>query len=144
MIFVNGVLISWRSKLQRVVSLSSSEAEFYACSEAVKEIPFIVQVLEFMGVKVKKPVEVKVDNIGAIYMSKDQISSGRTRHMDTRYHFVNDMQKEGLIDVSFVPTKKNVADVATKNVTAEVMESHNDLITADRDYWKNEEPSSSH
>ena len=64
--------------------------------------------------------------------------------MDTRYHFVNDMQKEGLIDVNFVPTKKNVADVATKNVTAEVMESHNDLITAERDYWKNEELSSSH
>ena len=52
------------------------------------------------------------------------------------------MQKEGLIDVTFVPTKKNVADVATKNVTAEVMESHNDLITADRDYWKTSMPSS--
>ena len=48
------------------VSLSSSEAEFYACSEAVKEIPFIVQVLEFMKVKVKKPIEVKVDNTGTI------------------------------------------------------------------------------
>jgi hypothetical protein len=52
MIFLNDVLISWRSKLQRVVSLSSAEAEFYACTEAVKEVPFIKQLLEFLGVKV--------------------------------------------------------------------------------------------
>ena len=43
MIFLSGVLIAWRSKLQKVVSLSSAEAEFYACAEAVKEVPFIVQ-----------------------------------------------------------------------------------------------------
>ena len=66
---MNGVLIAWRSKLQKVVSLSSAEAEFYACAEAVKEVPFIVQILRFLGVEVKTPVEVKVDNVGAIYMS---------------------------------------------------------------------------
>ena len=80
---MNGVLIAWRSKLQKVVSLSSAEAEFYACAEAVKEVPFIVQILRFLGVEVKTPVEVKVDNVGAIYMSQNQASSTRTRHMDT-------------------------------------------------------------
>jgi hypothetical protein len=58
MIFLNGVLISWRSKMQRVVSLSSAEEEFYACAEAVKEVPFIKQLLEFLGIKVSLPIEV--------------------------------------------------------------------------------------
>ena len=73
-------------------------------------------------------------------MSKSQLSSGRTRHMDTRYHFVNDMQNEGLIKIKFVPTKDNVADVATKNVTAEVMDTHIDAITAEKNYWERERP----
>ena len=136
MIFLNGVLISWKSKLQKVVSLSSSEAEFYACSEAVKEIPFVIQVLEFVGVKVRKPVDVMVDNVGAIYMSQNQVGSSRTRHMDTRYYYVNDMQDEGLIKVKFVRSENNVSDVATKNVTSEVMDTHMDRITAEKDYWK--------
>ena len=135
MIFVNGVLISWRSKLQKVVSLSSAEAEFYACAEAVKEIPFIVQILQFIGIQVKTPVEVLVDNVGAIYMSQNQASSSRTRHMDTRYHFVNDMQANGFIKLRFVKSKKNVADIATKNVTGEIYESHVDTVTGERDFW---------
>ena len=138
MLFLNGVLISWRSKLQKVVSLSSAEAEFYALSEAVKEIPFVIQVLEFLGIQVKKPVEVMVDNVGAIYMSQNQVGSSRTRHMDTRYYYVNDMQDEGMIKVGFVRSEKNVSDVATKNVTGETQDKHIDTITGERDYWKGE------
>jgi hypothetical protein len=136
MIFLNGVLIAWRSKLQKVVSLSSSEAEFYACSEAVKEIPFIVQILEFMRIPVKKPIEVMVDNVGAIYMSQNQVGSSRTRHMDTRYHYVNELQDNGLIKVKFVRSEDNVADVATKNVSGDVMDRHQDRITGEREFWK--------
>ena len=135
MIFLNGVLISWRSKLQKVVSLSSAEAEFYACTEAVKEVPFILQILRFLGIEVKTPVEVRVDNVGAIYMSQNQASTSRTRHMDTRWFYVNDLQDEKVIIVKFVRSEHNISDVATKNVTAEMMNSHIDVITAERDYW---------
>ena len=136
MIFLNGVLIAWRSKLQRTVSLSSSEAEYYACAEAVKEIPFIVEILTFMGIPVKIPVEVRVDNIGAIFMSENTTSSNRTRHMDTRWHFVNEMQANGLIKLVFVKSEENAADIATKNVTGETLERHLDKVIAPKDYWK--------
>ena len=138
MLFLNGVLISWRSKLQKVVSLSSAEAEFYALSEAVKEIPFVIQVLEFWGIQVKKPVEVMVDNVGAIYMSQNQVGSNRTRHMDTRYYYVNDLQDDGLIKIKFVCSEDNVSDVATKNVTPEVLNNHLEKITAVRSFWEEE------
>jgi len=61
-----GVPISWKSCVQRSVTLSSSEAEFVALSEATKEIKFIVQVLLSIGIEVMLPVIVCIDNVGAI------------------------------------------------------------------------------
>ena len=62
--------ICWKSRQQKVISLSSSEAEIYACSDAVKEIKFTYQLLETMGLKVKLPIVVCVDNVGAIFKLK--------------------------------------------------------------------------
>ena len=134
MLFLNGVLIAWRSKAQRVVALSSSEAEFYACGEAVREIPFVVQILLFIGVPVKLPIEVWVDNIGAIFMSENATSSHRTRHMNTRYRYVEQLQDEGLIKIKFVPSAKNVADIATKNVNGATLRAHEGKLVADRSF----------
>jgi len=67
-LFLIGVPISWKSHAQRSVTLSSSEAEFVALSEAAKEIKFIVQVLLSIGIEVALLVIVCVDNVGAIFM----------------------------------------------------------------------------
>ena len=107
-----------------MVSLSSSEAEFYACAEAVKEVPFVAQILLFLGVPLELPVQVRIDNVGAIFMSENVTSSGRTRHVDTRWWFVNQLQDEGLVKVSFARTNDNVSDVGTKNVNKETYEEH--------------------
>ena len=132
-IFLNGVPISWRSRSQKVVSLSSSEAEFYACAEAVKEVPFVAQILLFLGIKIELPVKVRIDNVGAIFMSENVTSSSRTRHMDTRWWFVNQLQDEGLIDVSFVRTHENVSDVGTKNVNKETYDAHVNKLLSFKD-----------
>ena len=116
MLFVNGVLVRWRSKKQKVVSLSCSEAEFYALAEAVKEIPFIIQVLVFLGVPVETAVTVYVDNIGAVFMSENPSSSSRTRHMSTRYFYAMDLRNDNVIIVKFIGSAENLADIATKNV----------------------------
>ena len=65
-LYALGVPVSWQSKSQKSVSLSSSEAEYIALSKAVKEMMFIVQLLGSMKIAVKYPVMVRVDNIGAI------------------------------------------------------------------------------
>ena len=131
MLFLNGVLICWRSRGQKAVALSSSEAEFYACSEAVKEIPFVLQILLFLEIPVKLPVEVYVDNIGAIFMIENNNSSSRTRHMDTRFRYVESLQDDGLIKVNFVRTEKNKADVETKNVSGDILDTHMEDCIAD-------------
>ena len=74
-IFLLGVPILWRSKSQKSMTLSLSEAEFVALLEAAKEIKFVVQVLELIGVKVKFPVIVHIDNVGAMFMVENVTNS---------------------------------------------------------------------
>jgi hypothetical protein len=123
-ILLNNVPICWRSKSQAAISLSSSEAEMYALTEAVKEVPFIIQVLLFMNAKIKLPVQIRVDNMGAIYMSENSMPSARTRHADLRTKFTADLQEKGLIKIDFVKSEDNASDIMTKNVTVELFEKH--------------------
>ena len=113
--FLCGVPIVWRSKQQTTVALSSSEAKFIAISDAVKEILFVLQILSSVGIEVKKPVLVHLDNMGAIFMSENNSSGVRTRHIDTRYHFVGELVDEKIIEIVFVKMEENMADGFTKN-----------------------------
>ena len=101
-IFLLGVPISWQSKGQRSVTLSSSEAEYVALSEAAKEVKFVAQVMMSMGIPVKSPIIVRVDNVGAIFMSENVTTSPRTKHVDIRYHFVREYVEDGFIEIIFV------------------------------------------
>jgi hypothetical protein len=130
--FLCGVPIMWRSKQQKAVTLSSTEAEFYAASESVKEILFVVQVLIDLGVPVKTPITVRVDNMGAVFMTENASSSARTRHVDTRWHFVRELQEQGVIEVVFVRTTENLADGFTKNVPSEIHDNHSQSFVCDK------------
>jgi hypothetical protein len=79
-VYLLSVPICWQSKSQRSVSLSSSEAEFISLSEGAIETKFIVQVLITMGIDVKLPVIVHVDNVGAIFMAENVTTIGHTKH----------------------------------------------------------------
>jgi hypothetical protein len=66
-----GALIAQKFKACRSVTLSSTEAEYYALSEVTKEVMSAKQVLETMGIKLNLPIQIKVDNVGEIYLSKN-------------------------------------------------------------------------
>ncbi len=68
-LYVDGVPISWRSKAQRSVALSSSDEEWVAASETVKEVMFVLQLLQSIKIKVKHPIIVHVDNVEATFMT---------------------------------------------------------------------------
>jgi len=82
------VPVCWHSCGQKSVMLSTTEAEYVACSEVMKDILFILHLLRHLHVKVQLPIHVHVDNNGAIFLAENQNSSDRTKHVDTRYHFV--------------------------------------------------------
>jgi len=134
-IYLCGVAISWRSKGQKSVSLSSTEAEYMAISEVAMEILYIVGILKFLSVPLKYPIEVQVDNIGAVYLSKNATTGNRTKHIDTRYHFVREYIEDGIVKVIFVRSEDNDADIFTKNLNTETFNKHCESIGL-----KDEEP----
>jgi len=127
-ILINSTPISWRSKGQNTVSLLSTEAEYIALSEAVREVKFISQVMNVLEMEFIKPINVYVDNIGAIFLAENRNSSDRTKHIDMKYHYVRDVIDEGLIAVKFVKSENNLADLFTKNLNGELYEIHSKLL----------------
>ena len=87
-IYLQGCLIAWKSKSQKLVSLSSTEAKYVSISEIVKDLLFVKQVLEFLNQAIKLPIVIQVDNIGAIYMAENGSSNSQTKHVNVCYHFV--------------------------------------------------------
>jgi hypothetical protein len=127
-----GVPISWKSKGQRGVVLSSTEAEYVAVSEATREIKFIVQVLESINVKIEYPIIVHVDNVGAIFLANNKTTSERTKHVDIRHHFVREHIEDGIVKIVFVKSCDNDADIFTKNLAGEPYEKHTEKFLCDK------------
>jgi hypothetical protein len=103
---------------------SSTEAEYYALSEAAKEIKFSIQVLVSINIQVKLPVVVHVDNIGAIFMSENVNATSQTKHIDERYYFICEYIEDGYIKTIFVNSEDNPADLFTKNVNGDIYDKH--------------------
>ena len=125
-LYLCNVPILWKSKSQKVVTLSSAEAEYYSLSEAAKDIKFVYMLMTFIGVKIELPIIVRVDNVGAIFMSENISTSNRTKHVDTRVRFVNQFVEEGFLKIVFVKSEDNKSDPFTKNVNGDTYERHKD------------------
>ena len=93
---------------------------------------FVLQLLESMKIKVKLPVTVRVDNVGAIFMSKNISTSNRTKHVDIRTKYVNEYVEDGIIKIIFVQSSDNDSDIMTKNVSGDLLDKHADKLIADK------------
>ena len=123
-IYINGCLISWKSLAQKCQTLSSTEAKYVALSEICCEILFVKMILEFLGEKIEYPITIYCDNIGVIYLAYNAKISNRTKHVDTRTHFVHHYVEDGTIKIKFVRSEDNDADIFTKNANESTYEKH--------------------
>lgn len=103
--------------MHSVVALSTTEAEYIALTDAVKESFWLKGILEDFGIKQKK-VGVNCDSSSAICLSKHQTFHNRSKHIDVRLHFIRDEVWEGMIEVRKIGTDHNSADALTKVVPA--------------------------
>ena len=131
-IYFCGIPIAWRSKGMKSVVLSTTEAEYMALSEVVKELKFIVQLLQTMNIEVELPITVHVDNVGAIWLSNNRTTSDRTKHIDIRTSFVKEYQEDGKIIIKFVKSEENEADIFTKNTTNVIFSNHQKKLVWDK------------
>ena len=84
-IYLMGCLTAWKSKGQMQVTLSSTEAEYVAISDVCTKIMFVKMILEFLGVRVRLPIIVRCDNIGATFLSYNAKISQLSMHIDTKH-----------------------------------------------------------
>jgi ribosomal protein L24 len=131
-VYLMGVPISWKSKGQRGVVLSTTEAEYVAISETVREIKFIIQILESMALIIEYPVIVHVDNVGAIFLANNRTTGERTKHVDIRHHFVREYIEDGMVKIMFVRSRHNDADIFTKNLPGDSYERHVGKFTSEK------------
>ena len=113
---VCGGLVSWRSKRQEIVALSSTEAEYIALSLAAQELVWLKPFVKDLGYNQENYVLYE-DNQGAIALTKKPENHARTKHIDIRYHFVRDLVQKKEIEVDYCPTTDMLADIMTKGLS---------------------------
>jgi len=106
--------ITWQSKTQASVALSTMEAEYMALAAETQEAIWLRMVLEELGVPIAGPIAIREDNKACQMFADHAGNFSRTKHIDVRYHFVRERLERGEIRVDYVRTDEQVADIFTK------------------------------
>ena len=126
--YVNECLVTWNSQKQKTVTLSSCEAEFMAATAAACQALWLRSLLSELVREEPKPVKMLVDNKSAIALMKNPVFNGRSKHIDTRFHFIHECVEEGKIMVDFIRTEEQRADPLTKALPAVKLATMRHLI----------------
>jgi hypothetical protein len=115
--------ISWQSRKQSLIAMSTLEAEFIACSEASREAKWLLQLQkdihgkDIHGKDIHgkdlPPLPINCDNLGALTLITTGIIKARTKHIDVCYHNSRDLHRRRIVNYSYVNTNENVADILT-------------------------------
>ena len=135
----NGAAVSWMSRKQNCVSLSSTEAEYIALSEAVKEFSWICELIKDFHEPVPKPTIIFEDNQGCIKLANNERMGRNTKHINTRYNFVKEFVENGSIKLEYCPTETMIADIFTKPLHGQKMRRFSEMLGLVRSFATEEE-----
>lgn len=127
LIQVFGNTIFWNSKKQGIVSLSTCEAEYVAAAAATVEVKFVRNILHEMQINVPRPIKIFEDNVGSIHISKNP-ETKRSKNIDTKYHYLRHQTWKGLIELTYIPSKQQLADLLTKSLPKQTFETIRDKL----------------
>ena len=113
----DGPAISWKTKKQTTIALSSCESEYIALTFAAKEALYLKQLIEELIFDTSLIVQLNVDNQGAISLARNPVQHQRSKHFDIKLHFIRDIVEKNLIKISYVTSNDNIADLMTKPCT---------------------------
>jgi len=118
MLAYTGSLISWKSRKQSTVALSTCEAEYMSMCAVVQEAKLLMQLLNDMTKGItNRSVILNVDNQSAIELSKNPVLHQRSKHIDIKYHFIRSEVEKGFIQPKYIPSEDNIADMFTKSLS---------------------------
>lgn len=116
---MNGAGISWKSRKQTCVALSTAEAEYVALASAAQETTWLRQLLSDLHHQQHNPTVLYEDNQAAIAISQNTQSHTKMKHIDIRYHYVREKVLDNTIEIRYCPTEDMPADILTKGLTFE-------------------------
>ena len=112
-LFLGSSLISWSSKKQTSVALSTAEAEYMAAAACCSQVLWMIQQLKDIGFNYNE-VPIRCDNTSAISIAKNPVQHSRTKHIEVRHHFIRDHVEKGDVVIEYVNTDLQLADIFTK------------------------------
>jgi len=114
--FLGNSLVTWSSQKQKTVALSSCEAEYVAAAAAACQGVWLSRLITAMMGTKEAPVKLLMDNMSAIALSRNLVHHDRSKHIDTKFHFIRECIEEGKVEVDHVGTAGQLADIFTKSL----------------------------
>jgi Reverse transcriptase (RNA-dependent DNA polymerase) len=115
---IDGGAISWRSRKQEIVTLSTAEAEYVAATHAAKEAVWLRRLKGELLTPIINSTIIYCDNQAAQKLATDDNYRARTKHIDIRYHFIRQVINTGELSITYCPTDDMTADILTKALPA--------------------------
>jgi len=115
--YFGSALVSWMSKKQNSISLSTAEAEYITAGSCCTQLIWMKQMLEDYGIS-QGTMTIYCDNTSAIHISRNPVQHSRTKHIKIREHFIRDLVEEKIVTLSFVSTDPQLANIFTKPLDA--------------------------
>eukprot|EP00253_Pinus_taeda_P022525 PITA_22525 len=120
--YMGSRLVSWFSKKQSSIALSTTEAEYVAAASCCTQLLWMMQTLQDIQITCTPPISILCDNTNAINSSKNPVMHSKTKHIPIKYHFLREQVLEQKVKLEYVPSKEQVADIFTKPLPRETFE----------------------
>ena len=115
--FVGGNLVTWRNKKQKVVALSSAEAEFRGIKSGLTEILWLRRLMKELNLEPEKTCKLLCDNKAAISILENPVQHDRTKHVEIDRHFIKENLEEKIVEIPYVKSEDQLADILTKTIS---------------------------
>eukprot|EP00253_Pinus_taeda_P003957 PITA_03957 len=120
--FMGSRLISWFSKKQSSIALSTAEAEYVAAASCCTQLLWMMQTLQDFQITCTPPISILCDNTSSISISNNPVMHSKTKHIPIKYHFLREQVLEQKVKLEYVPSKEQVANILTKPLPRETFE----------------------
>jgi hypothetical protein len=121
-------VISWLSRKQTCVALSSAEAEYVAACSACGEAVWLRKLITGLFDLELEETYIFCDNQSCIKLSENPVCHDRSKHIEIKYHYIREMVQKGAVKLQYVPTDEQVADVLTKPLSRVKFEYFRDKL----------------
>ena len=135
-VMVGGIVVNASSTTQQCVTLSTSEAEYVAMAQEAKTALFTKTVLDFLQPELaNETIDLFEDNQGAIAITENPISGGRTKHIDVCYHFIRELVEPKVLNIQYTDSSNQHTDILTKPLGLEAFARHRSFLMNFSDFF---------